>query len=1257
MANIRLWSRGLQKASHKRAKGGTPSSFKSSLVEFSKRGFLKRKISDDKFQSSFTIFRFFARLILIFAPVMLFTLIAGGVAYVRLLHAPVSLKLLSEKIEKSITSQFEGLTAKIDTALLQQSNKGGIEFKLVNLRLLDEDGKAVASAPFAEVSMDWTKLLFLKVVPRRVDFVNPKISLVYSKQEGLALSFANPSVDQSYEVPQSSQPKKNLGNDKTTISSATPVAKINLARALTDFTAGVRRSDNSPSAISEIGFREALVDIDCEGAKSQLKISDLQIDLDHQHRSSNISLSANIESEQGPWSLLLATEDSDQTGLLSLKASFKDFVPKSISNLFPRLHLLSIFEMPLSGRSKFELKTSGELNRAEIALNAGKGQINIGPSLATPFLVDSGEFSLNYDALREVIDFYPSTLKWGKSYVTLVGKISNESPNGAPTSWIYNFESKGGMMAAEEFGNTSAPIESFLASGRIRPDVGSIELSTAALRSAGASMTFRGQFVVGDEKTAGVRLEGNLSNGNSSLVKAFWPRMVSPRAREWSSSHLLSAQALNGQMKYNSGIFSEENAEKTVLNKAKLKEYVLFELKGENVEFIPWNKAQTVLAPDVSVRMENYNVEISVPEAFILNESAKDVVLKGGRFIANQIGSSLPNGTISFGIQSTYAQTLEALRLMHFSGMDKVNLSSDFMDGNFDGVFNISLPLSSEINPDYLMVEGKAKITNLKTKEKQGLINLQSGIVDVILDNKGIKAKGDLLINGVGAKIDWHQSMSGTETNTSPFEITTVLDRTDRNQLGIDVDDFIQGDIPITLRFSEKEKSDSNIPSIYILADLTTVELTFADLAWRKPRGRPAKLQFQVVNGKSYKTELQNFKITGDQIAIDGWVGLGQDQKPTEFNFHTFSTNLVSRLQVQGKKNISNIWDIKARGSTFDGKDFFRSLFSFNSTSDVSRSPKPKNGGSDVSVEIENLLGHSDVSVRGFRLHSSQRGDRLTKLEAFGTLDGGKPLSVQLVNQQGTSRIIYAESTDAGQALRLVGFYPNVQNGRVRLDVDLDGRGAAEKTGVLWIENFKVLGDPVVSEVFSGIDGDGPAIGSVASGERRLVREVFEFDRLRMPFSVGYGQFVIEESYLKGPIVGATLRGKLDYTAERINLGGTYIPLQGLNNALAGIPVLGQILSGPRREGIFGITFALQGPMSRPQVIVNPFSAVAPGIFREMFQMTVPNAAVLPREQFPKQFNSNPKTPQTLSKGQKPNGSFPKIDGWSSDTLVPTYRN
>ena len=64
------------------------------------------------------------------------------------------------------------------------------------------------------------------------------------------------------------------------------------------------------------------------------------------------------------------------------------------------------------------------------------------------------------------------------------------------------------------------------------------------------------------------------------------------------------------------------------------------------------------------------------------------------------------------------------------------------------------------------------------------------------------------------------------------------------------------------------------------------------------------------------------------------------------------------------------------------------------------------------------------------------------------------------------------------------------------------------------------------------------------------------------------------------------------------------MPLSGLNSALAPIPLIGPVLTGPRGEGIFGITFAIQGSLGNPQVIVNPFALVTPGIFREIMQLT-----------------------------------------------------
>jgi hypothetical protein len=517
-----------------------------------------------------------------------------------------------------------------------------------------------------------------------------------------------------------------------------------------------------------------------------------------------------------------------------------------------------------------------------------------------------------------------------------------------------------------------------------------------------------------------------------------------------------------------------------------------------------------------------------------------------------------------------------------------------------------------------------------------------------------------MLINGVLAKLSWQRIFDAPLDKQPPLRLTATLDNTDRSQLGLDVNHIVQGNVPIEVTVG---RDAHNEQTVRLHADLTNADLSIIGVAWRKPPGRTATLQCDIAKGKTYKTELQNFKVAGDDIAIEGWAAIDNENRLREFYFPDFSLNVITRMEVQGTLDKNDIWKVKARGPTFDGRDFFRSLFSLGQLAE--NAPKPKNPreGIDLDAEIGTVIGHSEVSARGVKMKLAKRGDKLTALDVRGTLDGGKPLAVELRQDPGQPRKLFADSTDAGQAFKLIDFYPNIQGGRVRLEVNLEGKGAAEKTGILWVESFRILGDPVVSEVFSGADDGRPAIDGVVARpakNRQVVREVFEFDRMRVPFSVGYGQFVMEDSQLRGPMLGASIRGKVDFKMRRVNLGGTYIPLQGLTSGLCEIPLFGPIIVGPKCEGFSGMTFAIQGSMDRPEVIVNPLSMLAPGIFRDIFQMTPFDPKVQRRDDGPADTGGGSvRSSSTAAEPTQAPGTVvgsDTIDGWSSETNSPKKR-
>jgi hypothetical protein len=471
--------------------------------------------------------------------------------------------------------------------------------------------------------------------------------------------------------------------------------------------------------------------------------------------------------------------------------------------------------------------------------------------------------------------------------------------------------------------------------------------------------------------------------------------------------------------------------------------------------------------------------------------------------------------------------------------------------------------------------------------------------------------RGDMLLGGVSVKLGWQVLAGVPAAQQPPIKISATLDNSDRAQLKLDLNHMVQGEVPVEINVQRNGPDDTKI---HFIADLTAAELTLNDISWQKPSGRPAGLEFDVIKGQIYKTELRNFRLIGDNIAIDGWVGLGPDHHPVEYHFPHFSINVVTNVDVQGIMRPARVWDVKARGKTYDAKELFHSLISFGQVSDRQTQSKDR-PGLDLVAEIDNVLGASDTTIRGVKLKMQKRAEQLTMLDMRGTLESGKALVARLRPDAGRSRLLTAEAADAGQALKLIGFYPNMVGGTADLEINLDAKGAAERTGVLVIQDFRVLGDPVVSEVLTSPDEGRPAIEGGRKGNRRVVREQFDFERLRAPFSMGNGQLVLENAHVTGQVVGATMRGKVDYRTQRLQLGGTYVPLSGFSRSFAPIPILGPLLTGPRGEGVLGITFAIEGPMADPQVIVNPLSLVMPGIFREIFQMTPENPKVTPRDE------------------------------------------
>jgi hypothetical protein len=932
-------------------------------------------------------------------------------------------------------------------------------------------------------------------------------------------------------------------------------------------------------------------------------VPEFDIRVEHKQKRSVVSGMGMVASATGPWTFSLRAEESEKSQTVRLDATVQDLVPRGLVH---PLHfaMLEGIDIPISGEGGVELARDGTVLHGHFAIDLEPGKLQLPGMERSSFAIGAGRLDVRYSGEKQRFDLGPATLSWGKSEAVVAGSVVHGSTLDKPVpGWQFDLRTLKGALAGEEGNVPPLAIERWGVRGRVGPDPGRLHLDEFQLDAGGAQVAMTGNIT----NVAGridAQFEGRIGAMPVASMKALWPSAIAPRSRQWVGSNLLSGSLKGGTFR-----IATQREAGTLQNGPPEERRMSLALEGADLEFATKEGLPHIEAPRALLRVEGTDAELTIPEASVAASQGRRIAIKSGRLFVSAIDSERPLAEISARAQAPLGAVLDILDREPHALVREAGLGLTGLDGKVEGQVRLTLPLGETVSTAEMKVEGKARLTDGRAKAILGSHDISGATLTFDVTENAMDMRGDMLLGGVSVKLGWQVLAGVPAAQQPPIKISATLDNSDRAQLKLDLNHMVQGDVPVEINVQRNGPDETKI---HFIADLTAAELTLNDISWQKPSGRPAGLEFDVVKGQTYKTELKNFRLIGDNVAIDGWVGLGPDLHPAEYHFPHFSINVVTNMDVQGVMRPGRVWDVKARGKTFDAKDLFHSLISFGQ---LDRAAQPKDRpGLDLVAEIDNVLGASDTTIRGVRLKMQKRAEQLTMLDMRGTLESGKPLVARLRPDAGRSRLLAAETADAGQALKLIGFYSNMVGGTGDLEINLDAKGAAERTGVLAIQDFRVLGDPIVSEVLTSPDEGRPAIEGGRKGNRRVVREQFDFERLRAPFSMGNGQLVLENAHVTGPMVGATMRGKVDYRSQRVQLGGTYVPLSGFNRSFAPIPILGPLLTGPRGEGVLGITFAIEGPMADPQVVVNPLSLVMPGIFREIFQMTPENPKVTPRD-------------------------------------------
>jgi hypothetical protein len=284
-----------------------------------------------------------------------------------------------------------------------------------------------------------------------------------------------------------------------------------------------------------------------------------------------------------------------------------------------------------------------------------------------------------------------------------------------------------------------------------------------------------------------------------------------------------------------------------------------------------------------------------------------------------------------------------------------------------------------------------------------------------------------------------------------------------------------------------------------------------------------------------------------------------------------------------------------------------------SSTTSAAKSPE-SDTPFHVVAHLDRVQLRNGVALSPFSVDVSGIGSRPQQMILTAGLAKADDLTATIAPVDAGRRVTL-NAGDAGQFLKGLFGFASMTGGRLSLTANLPSAARAKEqsnyAGTVIVRDFKVENQPFLARLFSA--------GSLDGMLNLMRNQGISVDRLEVPFNAKNDIIDIRDAHASGPSIGISADGYLDRRANQLALRGAIAPIYGLNGMLGAIPLLGNLLVSKKGEGIIGMTYTLSGSADEPKMSVNPLSVLTPGIFRRIFEGSVPSA--------PLQAESNPPKP------------------------------
>ncbi len=432
---------------------------------------------------------------------------------------------------------------------------------------------------------------------------------------------------------------------------------------------------------------------------------------------------------------------------------------------------------------------------------------------------------------------------------------------------------------------------------------------------------------------------------------------------------------------------------------------------------------------------------------------------------------------------------------------------------------------------------------------------------------EGVMANNKKKISG--SIFNWLSNISSEEKSG---DLIILLDNLDSEMLFPELSTFnIKG--PLKITFFPVGKNDDIL--IRSSIDLTRADVYIPALDLKKVRGKKGQLKLD------YKKDNKSvFKYSQDDVLVSGTASHKSSFEIKKVNYSNIKTPdiVIERATFQkfGEYN-----QFKTDRGTISLEFLMRLSFKKKDIpldfifSDIVLTFKKNKFLDSLKGEIRSLEG--------------LRGYTKAKLSPKSNIE----ILISPNKNNGTNLVV--SGNDAGELLRRGKYYKNGYGGIFKASIFYENR--MKISGSLQIEDFRLRNAPVLAQIISS--------ASIIGLLDNLNGNGLLFTKIEGSFDYEDGELTLNEGVAVGPSLGLTMAGYERYGKKQniVNVNGVVSPVYIINGVVKAIPLIGKLLGGEKGEGVFGVSYKVQGNSSNPRVLVNPLSILTPGVFRRIFKV------------------------------------------------------